>query len=59
MPSHKQALTGAKVTRFSAGDLMRAEVQRAWWQGMVELVQDPSALDSMLRSLTEIAKAAI
>ena len=51
-------LTDASVTRFGAGDLMPAAVQRAWWEAMVKYVQDPSTLDSSLDSLTEIAKAA-
>ncbi|GIG23077.1 ABC transporter substrate-binding protein [Cellulomonas chitinilytica] len=48
-------LTDAPVTRFGAGDLMPASVQRAWWQGMLTLVQDPTTLDPMLDSLTSVA----
>jgi alpha-glucoside transport system substrate-binding protein len=53
-----QHLTGAAVTRFGAGDLMPASVQRSWWQGMLALVQDPSTLDTVLDSMTETASSA-
>lgn len=49
-------LTNAKVIRFSAGDMMPAPVQRAWWAAMLTLVQDPSRLDSVLNSLTRLAR---
>jgi alpha-glucoside transport system substrate-binding protein len=49
-------LAEAKVSRFSAGDMMPAPLQRAWWRGMLELVQDPRTLDSMLTSLTRVAQ---
>ena len=51
-------VTDARVVRFGAGDMMPASLQRAWWAGMLDLVQDPSRLDSILGSLTSSAKAA-
>ncbi len=51
-------LTNAKAVRFGAGDMMPSSLQRAWWAGMLELVKDPSTLDSMLDSLTQIARSA-
>jgi alpha-glucoside transport system substrate-binding protein len=51
-----QALTTANVVRFSAGDMMPASVQRAWWDAMLQLVQDPTKLDSILDSLTSVAQ---
>lgn len=45
-------LASAELIRFSAGDTMPASVQQAWWKGMLELVDDPSTLDSLLDSLT-------
>jgi alpha-glucoside transport system substrate-binding protein len=45
-------LATAPVTRFGAGDLMPAAVQRAWWAGMLDLVDDPTTLDALLGSLT-------
>jgi alpha-glucoside transport system substrate-binding protein len=50
-------LTGAKVSRFSAGDMMPASLQRAWWAAMVRFVQDPSTVDSILHSLTRISRS--
>ena len=51
-------LTGARLSRFSAGDMMPASVQKAWWAGMLELVNDPGKLDSILESLTGVAGSA-
>jgi alpha-glucoside transport system substrate-binding protein len=51
-------LTGAKISRFGAGDMMPAALQKAWWKGMLELVIDPSKLDSILNSLTKVAQSA-
>ncbi|VTR78352.1 Multiple sugar-binding protein [Cellulomonas hominis] len=51
-------LTGAEVVRFGAGDLMPAAVQRAWWDVMLRLVEDPAGVDEVLASLTEVAAAA-
>ena len=48
----------ADVIRFSAGDSMPTSVQRAWWQAMLELVDDSTALDSILDSLTLTAARA-
>jgi alpha-glucoside transport system substrate-binding protein len=49
-------LTDAKVIRFSAGDMMPAALQRAWWSAMLDLVNDPGKLDSILDSLTSSAQ---
>ncbi|WP_183061547.1 ABC transporter substrate-binding protein [Motilibacter peucedani] len=51
-------LSTARATRFSAGDMMPATLQRAWWRGMLRLVRDPGALDSVLGSLTRLARSA-
>jgi alpha-glucoside transport system substrate-binding protein len=51
-------LTTATVTRFSAGDMMPAALQHAWWRAMVDLVKDPRQLDSRLAALTQLARAA-
>jgi alpha-glucoside transport system substrate-binding protein len=52
-----QQLTEARITRFGAGDMMPASLQKAWWKGMLELVQDPGKLDSVLDSLTSLAQS--
>jgi alpha-glucoside transport system substrate-binding protein len=51
-------LTSAKTIRFSAGDVMPANLQQAWWAAMLELVKDPSQLDDLLASLTSVAQGA-
>ena len=53
-----EELTEAEVSRFSAGDMMPASLQRAWWGAMLDLVKDPSKLDSILDGLTAAAKSA-
>jgi alpha-glucoside transport system substrate-binding protein len=52
-----KGLSEAKISRFGAGDMMPATLQKAWWKDMLELVKDPSKLDSILSSLTRIAKS--
>ena len=51
-------LTQAKVSRFSAGDMMPTSLQRAWWGAMLDLVKDPTKVDSILDTLTAAAKSA-
>jgi alpha-glucoside transport system substrate-binding protein len=51
-------LTEAKISRFGAGDMMPASLQKAWWKAMLELVKDSSKLDSILNSLTSAAQSA-
>jgi alpha-glucoside transport system substrate-binding protein len=53
-----QELTEARITRFGAGDMMPAALQKAWWKGMLELVKDPGKLDAVLDSLTSVAESA-
>jgi alpha-glucoside transport system substrate-binding protein len=53
-----EELTTAEVSRFSAGDMMPASLQRAWWGAMLDLVKDPSEVDSILDRLTAAAKSA-
>jgi len=53
-----EELTTAKISRFSAGDMMPASLQRDWWGAMLELVEDPSQMESVLDRLTAAAKSA-
>ena len=53
-----EELTGATVSRFSAGDMMPPSLQRAWWGAMLDLVRDPSQVDSILDALTAAARSA-
>ncbi len=51
-------LTGARISRFGAGDMMPASLQKAWWKAMLELLKDPGRLDPILNSLTSVAQSA-
>jgi alpha-glucoside transport system substrate-binding protein len=51
-------LTGAPIVRYSAGDSMPPTVQKAWWAAMLELVNNPGKLDSILDSMTRLARSA-
>jgi alpha-glucoside transport system substrate-binding protein len=51
-------LAAATVSRFSAGDIMPASLQRAWWGAMLDLVKDPSSEDAILDRLTAAARSA-
>jgi alpha-glucoside transport system substrate-binding protein len=51
-----EGLSEAKISRFGAGDMMPASLQKAWWKDMLELVKDPRQLDSILSSQTSVAK---
>jgi alpha-glucoside transport system substrate-binding protein len=53
-----EELTEAEVSRFSAGDMMPTSLQRAWWGAMLDLVKDPSSVDSILDRLTATAETA-
>ena len=53
-----EELTQAEVSRFSAGDMMPTSLQRAWWGAMLDLVKDPTKVDSILDTLTAAAKSA-
>jgi alpha-glucoside transport system substrate-binding protein len=53
-----ERLTAATQVRFSAGDIMPASVQQAWWKAMIELVNNPSILDTVLASLSAAARDA-
>ena len=37
--------------------MMPASLQQAWWAAMLDLVKDPSQLDSILDRLTAAAKS--
>jgi alpha-glucoside transport system substrate-binding protein len=53
-----EELSEAKVSRFSAGDMMPASLQRAWWGAMLDLVTDPTKVDSILDRMTAAAESA-
>ena len=49
-----QTLVGAKTARFDAGDLMPADMQQAYWKGVLDFVSDQSKLDSILAHLDTV-----
>lgn len=53
-----KALSEARISRFGAGDMLPASLQKAWWEGMLALVKDPGKLDSILNALTSDAQNA-
>jgi alpha-glucoside transport system substrate-binding protein len=48
-------LVDATAVRFSAGDLMPFELQRAWWQTMLDLLEHPDRRRELLAGLDEMA----
>ncbi len=50
-----EILIGAEVVRFDASDLMPAAVNDAFWGGILDYVQDPGSLDSVLQSIEAVA----
>jgi alpha-glucoside transport system substrate-binding protein len=53
-----QMMTSASTFRFGAGDLMPAQVQSAFWKGMLTYIQDQSQLDSVLSGIESTAQSA-
>ncbi len=53
-----EILANAPVFRFDAGDLMPNALGKAFFQGVVEYVQTPANLDSILANLETVSKDA-
>jgi alpha-glucoside transport system substrate-binding protein len=51
-------LTAAPIVKYGAGDLMPAQVQTAFWQGLLKYIQDASQLDSVLSTIESTAVSA-
>lgn len=49
-----QIMTSAKIARFSAGDLMPQEMTDAFYKGVLDYVQNPGSLDSILANLDKV-----
>ena len=52
-----QALTSAHRFRFDASDLMPEQMNDAFLQGVIDYVQDPSQLDTILGHLDEVQRS--
>ncbi|HUF07603.1 MAG TPA: ABC transporter substrate-binding protein [Candidatus Binatia bacterium] len=53
-----EALTGAETVRFDASDLMPAEMGAAFLEAIVDAVQNPGDLDSILADLDAVQQSA-
>ncbi len=51
-----QQLLGASLFRFGAGDSMPAAMQTAWWAAVLQYLQNPASLDSILSNLENTAR---
>ncbi len=50
-----EQLTGATVFRFDADDSMPSTVQKAFWEGTLDYLQDPLQLDNILADIEATA----
>ncbi|HOR00600.1 MAG TPA: extracellular solute-binding protein [Anaerolineae bacterium] len=48
------ALTGAKIVRFDASDLMPEAMNNAFWKATLDYVGNPASLDSILADLDKV-----
>ncbi|MFC2047539.1 ABC transporter substrate-binding protein, partial [Chloroflexota bacterium] len=53
-----EQLTGATIFRFDADDNMPAVLQKAFWKGTLDYLQDPLQLDSILADIESTALVA-
>ncbi len=53
-----QQLLNASIFRFGAGDSMPGAMQTAWWAAILQYLQNPNQLDSILSDLENTAKTA-
>ncbi len=53
-----EILTGAEVVRFDASDKMPDQMNQAFWGAVLDAVQDPTSLDSVLEELDGIQEEA-
>ena len=53
-----QILTSAKITRFDASDLMPEAMNNAFWKAILDYVNNPSSLDSILANLDKVQSEA-
>jgi alpha-glucoside transport system substrate-binding protein len=50
-----QQLTSARIFRFDADDIWGGELQAAFWRGILDYLEDPSRLDSILQEIEAVA----
>lgn len=49
-----QTIVSAKIARFDAGDMMPNAMQAAYWKAVLDFVNNPSQLDSILANLDKV-----
>ena len=49
---------GAKNLLVTAGDFMPADMQKAFWQSLLNVTKNPGSLDSVLQNLDKVQAAA-
>jgi alpha-glucoside transport system substrate-binding protein len=49
-----QVITSAKIVRFSADDLMPTAMENEFWKAILDYLQNPSNLDSILANLDKV-----
>jgi len=60
-PIYKRAAeiaNGAKNLLVTAGDFMPSDMQKAFWQSLLNVTRDPGSLDSQLKHLDQVQTAA-
>jgi len=60
-PIYKRAAeiaNGAKNLLVTAGDFMPSDMQKAFWQSLLNVTRDPGSLDSQLKHLDQVQAAA-
>jgi alpha-glucoside transport system substrate-binding protein len=50
-----EQLTSARIFRFDADDIWGGELQDAFWKGILDYLEDPSRLDSILQEIEAVA----
>jgi alpha-glucoside transport system substrate-binding protein len=53
-----QVITSAKTVRFSADDLMPAAMENEFWKAILDYLQNPNNLDSILANLDKVRATA-
>jgi alpha-glucoside transport system substrate-binding protein len=53
-----ERLVGAQIAVFDASDQMPEAMNAAFWKAILDYVQDPTSLDSILQNLDSVQKDA-
>ena len=50
-----EQLTSARIFRFDADDIWGGELQDVFWKGILDYLEDPTSLDSILQEIEAVA----